>query len=72
MSTASTPPRTRLLDLPTELLVRVLSHCDPFDIARVAAVSLLFHASLAGSVEGIRIRLLRALSIYSAHTQSSL
>ena len=33
--------------LPTELLVRVVSRCDPVDIARVAAVSLLFHASLA-------------------------
>ena len=42
-----TPPPARLLDLPTELLVRALSHCDPADIARVAAVSLLFHASLA-------------------------
>ena len=33
--------------------MRALSHCDPADIARVAAVSLLFHASLA--VEGIRL-----------------
>jgi len=50
----STPPPTRLLDLPTELLVRVVSRCDvPVDIARVAAVSHLFHASLA--VEGIRL-----------------
>ena len=48
-----TPPHTRLLDLPTELLVRALSRCDPADIARVAAVSLLFHASLA--LEGIRL-----------------
>jgi len=48
-----TPPPARLLDLPTELLVRALSHCDPADIARVAAVSLLFHASLA--VEAIRL-----------------
>ena len=40
----STPP-ARLLDLPLELLVRALSRCDPADIARVAAVSLLFHAS---------------------------
>ena len=48
-----TPPPTRLLDLPTELLVRALSRCDPADIARVAAVSLLFHASLA--LEGIRL-----------------
>ena len=46
-------PPTRLLDLPTDLLVRVVSHCDPADIARAAAVSLLFHASLA--VEGIRL-----------------
>ena len=49
-----TPPPTRLLDLPTELLERVLSRChSPADIARVAAVSLLFHASLA--VEAIRL-----------------
>jgi len=48
-----TPPSARLLDLPTELLVRALSRCDPADIARVAAVSLLFHASLA--VEAIRL-----------------
>ena len=33
--------------------MRVFSRCDPLDIARVAAVSLLFHASLA--VEGIRL-----------------
>jgi len=44
---------TRLLDLPTELLVRVVSRCDPADIARVAAVSHIFHASLAK--EGIRL-----------------
>ena len=48
-----TPPPARLLDLPTDLLVRVVSRCDPADIARFAAVSLLFHASLA--VEGIRL-----------------
>merc|ERR1712091_589733 len=48
-----TPPPARLLDLPTELLSRALSRCDPADIARVAAVSLLFHASLA--LEGIRL-----------------
>ena len=48
-----TPPPTRLLDLPTDLLVRVFSRCDPADIARVAAVSLLFHASLA--LEAIRL-----------------
>merc|ERR1712034_157482 len=57
MSTAATspdtPPPARLLDLPTELLVRALSRCDPADIARVAAVSLLFHASLA--LEAIRL-----------------
>merc|ERR1711938_65887 len=47
-----TPPPARLLDLPTDLLVRALSHCDPADIARVAAVSLLFH-SLAE--QGIRL-----------------
>ena len=33
--------------------MRALSHCDPADIARVAAVSLLFHALLA--LEGIRL-----------------
>jgi len=48
-----TTPPFRLLDLPTDLLLRALSRCDPADIARVAAVSLLFHASLA--VEGIRL-----------------
>ena len=48
-----TPPPTRLLDLPTDLLVRVISGCDPLDIARAAAVSLLFHAALAA--EGIRL-----------------
>jgi len=49
----ATPPPARLLDLPTDVLVRVVSRCDPADIARVAAVSLLFHASLAA--EGIRL-----------------
>ena len=34
--------------------MRAISRCDPVDIARVAAVSLLFHASLA--LEGIRLR----------------
>ena len=49
-----TPPPVRLLDLPRELLERALSRCDsPVDIARVAAVSLLFHALLV--VEGIRL-----------------
>ena len=33
--------------------MRVVSRCDPADIARVAAVSLLFHASLAE--QGIRL-----------------
>ena len=33
--------------------MRAISRCDPADIARVAAVSLLFHASLA--LEGIRL-----------------
>ena len=42
------PPPARLLDLPRELLERVLSRfASPIDIARVAAVSHLFHASLA-------------------------
>ena len=54
----STPPPTRLLDLPTDLLVRIVSRCDPLDIARVAAVSLLFHGSLAE--QGIRLRLQEA------------
>jgi len=50
----STLPPARLLDLPTELLLRALARChSPLDIARVAAVSLLFHASLA--LEGIRL-----------------
>jgi len=48
-----TPPPARLLDLPTDLLLRALSRCGPADIARVAAVSLLFHSSLAA--EGIRL-----------------
>jgi len=49
------PPPARLLDLPRELLERALSRCDslPLDIARVAAVSLLFHAPLAE--QGIRL-----------------
>ena len=48
------PPPARLLDLPRELLERVLSHCrSPVDIARAAAVSLLFHSSLAE--QGIRL-----------------
>ena len=50
---ADTPPPARLLDLPRELLERALSRCDsPLDIARAAAVSLLFH-SLAE--QGIRL-----------------
>ena len=53
-----TPPPFRLLDLPTDLLERALSRCDAIDIARVAAVSLLFHASLAEA--GIRLRLQEA------------
>jgi len=47
-----------LTDLPLELLARVISRCVPADIARVAAVSLLFHSSLA--LEGIRLRLQEA------------
>ena len=46
-------PPARLLDLPTDLLVRIVSRCNPPDIARAAAVSLLFHSSLAA--EGIRL-----------------
>jgi len=42
-----------LTDLPLELLAHVISRCDPADIARVAAVSLLFHSSLAE--QGIRL-----------------
>ena len=38
--------------------MRAFSRCDPADIARVAAVSLLFHASLAE--QGIRLRLQEA------------
>ena len=50
----NTPPPARLLDLPRELLERVLSRFDsPIDIAHVAAVSHLFHASLAE--QGIRL-----------------
>merc|ERR1711903_324532 len=55
---SNSAPPARLLDLPTDLLVRALSRCDPADIARVAAVSLLFHASLA--LEAIRLRLQEA------------
>ena len=52
--TPDAPPPARLLDLPRELLERALSRFDsPIDIARVAAVSLLFHASLAE--QGIRL-----------------
>merc|ERR1712086_1214154 len=48
------PPPSRLLDLPRELLERVLSRFDsPVDISRAAAVSLLFHAPLAE--EAIRL-----------------
>jgi len=50
---AAAAARCPLTDLPLELLARVISRCDPADIARVAAVSLLFHASLA--LEGIRL-----------------
>ena len=38
--------------------MRFVSRCDPLDIARVAAVALLFHGLLA--VEGIRLRLQEA------------
>jgi len=49
----NTPPPARLLDLPRELLERAISRCDsPLDIARVSAVSHLFH-SLAE--QGIRL-----------------
>ena len=42
----NTPPPARLLDLPTDLLERVLSRCDsPVDIARAAAVSLVVDTS---------------------------
>ena len=48
------PPPARLLDLPRELLERILSRFDsPLDIARVAAVSLLFHSPL--TEESIRL-----------------
>ena len=52
-SAAAAAAHCPLTDLPLELLARVISRCDPADIARVAAVSLLFHASLA--LEGIRL-----------------
>ena len=52
-SAAAAAAHCPLLDLPLELLARVISRCDPVDIARVAAVSLLFHASLA--LDGIRL-----------------
>ena len=49
-----TPPPARLLDLPTDLLLRAISRLDgPLGIARVAAVSLLFRDSLA--LEAIRL-----------------
>jgi len=50
---AAAAARCPLTDLPLELLARVISRCDPVDIARVAAVALLFHASLAA--DGIRL-----------------
>ena len=47
----SAPASVMLLDLPTELLARCVALVDsPGDIARVAAVSLLFHASLAEAI----------------------
>jgi len=52
-SASAAAARCPLTDLPLELLARVISCCVPADIARVAAVSLLFHASLAK--EGIRL-----------------
>merc|ERR1712086_622167 len=57
-SAAAAAAHCPLTDLPLELLARVISRCAPADIARVAAVSLLFHASLA--LEGIRLRLQEA------------
>ena len=51
---AAAAARCPLTDLPLDLLARVFSRCDsPIDIARVAPVSHLFHASLAE--EGIRL-----------------
>ena len=53
-SSPDAPPPVHLLDLPTELLQRVLSRLDgPHDIVRVAAVSLLFRDSLAE--HGVRL-----------------
>ena len=52
-SAAAAAAHCPLTDLPLELLARVISRCDPADIARAAAVSLLFHGSLA--VEAIRL-----------------
>jgi len=55
MTQAPPPPPLALLDLATDLLARVVARCDtPADIARVAAVSRIFHSSLAE--EGIRLR----------------
>ena len=54
LAAAAAAAHCPLTDLPLELLARVISRFDsPTDIARVAAVSLLFHASLA--LEGIRL-----------------
>jgi len=48
MTQAPPPPPLALLDLATDLLARVVALCDtPADIARVAAVSRIFHSSLA-------------------------
>ena len=44
----------QLLALPTDLLSRIVSQCDPVDIARVAAVSLLLHESVVE--EGLHLR----------------
>jgi len=54
-----TPPPARLLDLPTELLVRALSHCDPADIARIYGSRTFGAADGGGGGGGGVFRLLR-------------
>ena len=54
-----TPPPARLLDLPTELLVRALSHCAPADIARIYGSRTFGAADGGGGGGGGVFRLLR-------------
>ena len=53
------PPPTRLLDLPTELILRALSHCDPADIARIYGSRTFGAADGGGGGGGGVFRLLR-------------